>query len=286
MVASRLAPLIDLDLSAAPPPPNTKERAAAALQAAEAALKAKPDDLNARFARASAYFQLGENQKAIDDLNAVIEKAPQVVVAYQFRAIAHARLGHKDEARADLERFQKGNSTESQKLYLAVIVAAELGEGTDKAFETLEAALKKQPQDSMLHYDAACAYALASQALAGKDQAKGRGCAERAIRLLRTAIQNGYADYKHMQEDADLDPLRELPAFAEIMKAGHLDRSYAAVWTGDVRFEASPLFGLDPSLTSSGAGNWRHRAIAWLLSRSPRLLPRDRRSPPRSGTAR
>ena len=204
-------PLIDLDLSAAPPPPSTKGRAAAALQAAEATLKAKPDDLNARFARASAHFQQGENQKAIDDLNVVIEKAPKFVTASQFRSIAHARLGHKDQARADLERFQKGNATERQKLYLAVIVAAELGEGTDKALETLEEALKKQPQDSMLHYDAACACALASQALAGKDQAKGRELAERAIRLLRTAIQNGYADYKHMQEDTDLDPLRETP---------------------------------------------------------------------------
>ncbi len=31
------------------------------------------------------------------------------------------------------------------------------------------------------------------------------------------------------------------------MKAGHLDRSYAAVWMGDYRFEASPIFGLDPT---------------------------------------
>ena len=48
-----------------------------------------------------------------------------------------------------------------------------------------------------------------------------------------------------MQEAVDLDPCRDLPEFAEIMKAGHLDRSYAAVWAGDFRFEASPLFGLD-----------------------------------------
>ena len=80
VVAQQSGSLIDLDLAAAPPPPSTKERAASALQAAEAALKAKPDDLNARFARATAYFQLGEYQKAIDDLNAVIEKAPQFVV--------------------------------------------------------------------------------------------------------------------------------------------------------------------------------------------------------------
>ena len=256
----------------------------AALQAAEAALKAKPDDLNARFARASAYFQLGENQKAIDDFNADKEGTAD-----------HRRLsvpchrpcppGSQGRGPADLEQFQKGNSTERPELYLAVIVAAELGEGTDQALEALEAALKKQPKDSILHYNAACAYALASHALAGKDQAKGRELAERALRLLRTAIENGYADYKHMQEDADLDPLRELPAFAEIMKAGHLDRSYAAVWTGDVRFEATRSSGLDPPLTSSGAGNLWHRAIAWSLSRSPGLPPRHRRSPPRSGTA-
>ena len=140
-VARQAGSLIDLDLTAAPPPPSTKERAASALQVAEVALKAKPNDLNARFARASAYFQLGENPKAIDDLNAVIKKTPQTTVAYQSRALAHARLGHKDEALADLAQFQKGDSTESSRLYLAVVVAAELGEGTDQAFEKLDAAL-------------------------------------------------------------------------------------------------------------------------------------------------
>ena len=110
-------------------------------------------------------FSLERIQKAIDDLNAVIKKTPQTTVAYQSRALAHARLGHKDEALADLAQFQKGDSTESSRLYLAVVVAAELGEGTDQAFEKLDAALQKQPQDAGLHYDAACAYALASQPL-------------------------------------------------------------------------------------------------------------------------
>ncbi len=245
VVAQQSGSLIDLDLATAPPPPSTKDRATSALQVAEAAFKAEPDDLNARFGRATAHFQLGESQKAIDDLNAVIEKAPQFAFAYQYRAIAHARLGHKQQAKADLAQFQKGDSTESSRLYLAVVVAAELDEGTDKAFEALEAALKKQPQEALLHYYAACAYALATQAVAWKDQARGKSLSERALSLLRTAIQNGYSDYKHMQEDADLDPLRELPAFAVIMKVGHLDRSYAAVWTGHFRFEARPLLSLD-----------------------------------------
>jgi len=248
LVAQQTGSLIDLDLAAAPPPPSPNERAALALQAAETALKANPDDQSARLAQASAHLQLGESQKAIDDLDAVIKKSPQQTQAYQFRAIAHARLGRKDQARADLEKFEIGYRGESQKLYLTVIVAAELGEGTDQALERLEAALKEQPQDSGLHYDAACACALASQAVARKDQARSQSLSERALGLLHKAIENGYADYKHIQEDADLDPLREQPAFADIMKAGgHLERSYAAVWAGEFRFEASPILGLAPA---------------------------------------
>ena len=246
VVAQQAGSLIDLDLTAAPTPPSTKDRAASALQVAEATLKAKPDDLNARFNRATAYFQLGESQKAIDDLNAVIEKEPQAILAYQSRAIAHARLGHKQQAQADLMQFQKGLFPR-RELPTAVMVAVELGQGTDETLERLEASLKKQPQDSRLYYYAACAYSVASQAVARSDQARSKSLSERALSLLRKAIENGYADYKQMQEDADLDPIRDLPAFIEIMKVGHLDRSYAAVWMGDYRFEASPLLGLDPA---------------------------------------
>ena len=258
---ARHGSLIDFDLSAATPPPNTKNRATAALVVAEATLKAKPNDEEARLAQASAHLDLGENQKAIEELDVIIKMFPkdiqvdqfgpiarsQLYQIYQMVAIVHARLGHKDQARADLERFQKTRATERSKLYLGVIVAAELGDGIDKAFESLEAALEKQPQDSRLQYDAACAYALASQAIVRKHQAKGRELAERAIHLLRRALETGYADYRHMQEHTDLDPIRQLPAFGEIMNARHLERSYAVVWSRDVQFEALPLFGIDPS---------------------------------------
>ena len=227
---------------------STRERAKTALEAAEKGLKLKPDDLNTQFGRATAYFQLGEDRKALDDLRVLIEKAPQFVNFYQYRAIAYARLGQKKEALDDLAKFQKGDATENSKLYLAVIVAAELGEGVEQAFKSLEAVLQEKSKDIELLYVAACAYSLASQATAKRDQAKGKAHAERAIHLLQAAVRNGYADYNHMQEDADLDPIRDLAAFAEVMKVGHLDRQYTAVWTDvDVRFEANPILGLDPT---------------------------------------
>ena len=98
VVAQQSGSLIDLDLAAAPPPPSTKERAASVLQAAEAALKAKPDDLNARFGRATAHFQLGESQKAIDDLNVLIERHPTPItdsIDSSSISCPHNNLGHR-----------------------------------------------------------------------------------------------------------------------------------------------------------------------------------------------
>ena len=121
--------LIDLSVGVAVAPATTRNRASVALQRAEASLKAKPDDVSARFARASACLELGDYLKAIDDLDPVIKKAPQLAIAFQLRSIAHARLGHNEEARADLAQIQKSDSDQSTKLYVSVVAAAELGEG-------------------------------------------------------------------------------------------------------------------------------------------------------------
>jgi eukaryotic-like serine/threonine-protein kinase len=251
-VASELSPnagvtLIDMSVSGAAPPRTTRERASAALQRAEAALKAKPNDPNARFARADACFQLADYAKAMDDLDFLIKEAPQFASALRVRAIAHARLGQKSQALADLAQYEKVEAKESSKLCLAVIVAAESGEAAGRAFEKLDVALKNQPREIDLAYNAASAYALASQALAGSDAARSRALADRAINLLKTAVENGYSKFSEMQVAVDLDPIRGRPEFGEIMQAGHLDRAYATVSSGDLRFEAIPVYGLDPA---------------------------------------
>jgi serine/threonine protein kinase/formylglycine-generating enzyme required for sulfatase activity/tetratricopeptide (TPR) repeat protein len=245
-VAEQDGPLVDLSVFAAATLPGTKERARNGLQAAAADLKAKPGDLAALLSRATAYFLLEEYEKVIADLDAVIRKSPQLGTALRVRAIAHARLGHRDLAKADLERYQKGDATENSKLCIAAIVAADLGEGTDQALEAVRAALKRQPRDPGLHYDAACVYAQVSRALANKDRVKARSVTDEAIALLCRAIEYGYADYKLIQEDSDLDPIRHLPAFAGIARTGHLERAFAAVWTDEVRFEATHVVSVDP----------------------------------------
>ena len=263
--------LIDIAVSGVGKTQTIRDRVQAALQSADKKLKTKPDDLDARLARAMANFRLGENQKALDDLQVVIGKNPEAVSAKQYRVIALARLGKKQDAQSELAKLQKEVATESTKLYLAAVVAAELGEGTDKALETLEAAVQKQPKDADLRYEAARAFSLASRAISRSDKAKGRQLAERCLQWLREAVKNDDADFGKMDEDADLDPIRDNPAFAEIMKAGHPDRRYAAAWTSDARFEAMPIHGLDPAAHENKCRELiaqGYRPVSWSVTRT------------------
>jgi formylglycine-generating enzyme required for sulfatase activity/tetratricopeptide (TPR) repeat protein len=264
--------LLDIAVSGASKPQTIRDRAQAALERAEKRLKTKPDDLDSRLARAVANFRLGENPKALDDLQVVIGKNPEAISAKQYRVVALARLGQKQGALSELARFQKEDASESAKLSLAAVVAAGLGEGADKALEALEAAIKKRPKDSDLRYDAARAFSLVSKGICRSDRRMGRQLAGRSLQLLRELVKDGDVDFGKMDEEADLDPIRDDPAFAEIMKGGHPDRRYSAVWTSDATsFEAVPLYGLDPAahlrkcreLIAHG-----YRPISWSASRT------------------
>src|SRR5262249_9268938 len=101
--------LLDVAVSAASRPGTIQERARSALERADKALPAKPDNLDARRARAIANLRLGETAKALDDFNLLIGKDQDDVEALQYRAIALARLGKKSEARTELAKFLGGD---------------------------------------------------------------------------------------------------------------------------------------------------------------------------------
>ncbi|MGO9466786.1 MAG: hypothetical protein ACLQVF_21805 [Isosphaeraceae bacterium] len=239
--------LIDVAISEASKPQSIRDRAQAAIEKADKKLKSKPDDLDARFSRAMAHFRLGADQKALDDLQTVIAQNPEALSAKQYRVITLAHLGKKQDAQAELAKLQQQDGSESSQLYLAAVAAAELGDGLDAALASLEGALQRDPNDAGLRYDAARACSLASKAIARTDKTKGRRLAERCLQLLNDAVKNDDADFGKMDEEGDLDAIRDDPAFAEIMKAGHADRRYSAIWSNDASFEAVPIYGLDPA---------------------------------------
>ncbi len=60
------------------------------------------------------------------------------------------------------------------------------------------------PDDPFVFYNLACSLALVGQRA-------------EAIAALRHALQQGYADFEHLDQDSDLDALRDEPAFVAIL---------------------------------------------------------------------
>ena len=235
---------VDVQVSKAAPVQTTKQQFTKELADASKVLQAKADDVNARALRAEAYLHLGGENKALEDLSWLIQRLPTAAVLYQYRAVAHARLGKVKEAGDDLSKFNNLNATPGHGACLDAVISAYLGkegEGT-KRLEAFLVASTKPPE---LLYDAACAYALASQAVAKKDAGKTRLFADRAVALLKDAIAAGYTDYAKMQNEPDFDPLREHPGFLEILKTARLERRYTAVWHSSPSFVATEVHGLD-----------------------------------------
>jgi serine/threonine protein kinase/formylglycine-generating enzyme required for sulfatase activity/tetratricopeptide (TPR) repeat protein len=238
--------LVEVTVSEAGKRLSIPERAQATIARAQKILASQRDDLTALADVAGARLRLGENDKALVALNELLAKSKDDMNALELRAIVHARLGKKDLALADLAQYQK-QAPERSRLYLAAVVAAELGEGIDAATDALESALRKNPGDAELRFDVARAFALESKAIRRTDGVKARTLAERALALLANGTRDNDVSFNLLDDSPDLDPLRDDPALARILDAGHPERRFAAVWSTEARFEAVSLDALDPA---------------------------------------
>jgi formylglycine-generating enzyme required for sulfatase activity/tetratricopeptide (TPR) repeat protein len=236
----------DVRLMAAIPPRSRRERHEEQRAQADKTLQDKPDDLAARFQRGVALYYLGKHKQAMADLDEVIRKGknPAFTGGFQYRALARARLGQADGARADLAECQKRTADPSQKAYLDALVSTYLGEG-DAGLQRLEKVLAAQPGNADFLYNAGCAYAAAAEA-AGQDRPCADKNAGRALALLQQAVAAGYRKFHDMQRDDDLEVLHSRPAFQALLTGGHLERQYSAVWRVEVGYVGEASQGLDP----------------------------------------
>lgn len=66
-------------------------------------------------------------------------------------------------------------------------------------------------EDPVVHYNLACTLSRLGKLV-------------ESLQMLSTAIRLGYDDYGHIETDPDLDPLRELPEFAKLLRAKRVRR--------------------------------------------------------------
>jgi len=270
---------VDVCLYAAAPPADAPKRYADQLAAAEKTLLTKPDDLKALFQAGQARFRLGQDREALADLEALIAKTtnPSFTGGYQYRAFVNARLGNADAARTDLAAFLKRSTSAGLNVSVPAVVAAYLGEDVD-GMAKLEEAVAANKADAQMLYNAAEAAALTAHivrthqterlraglavvvGLPGQPApplplewlekqlaARADAYAERAVALLRQAVDASYSDFANMQTDYSFDSIRRNPGFIEVLGHGHLERQYAAVWHDSAPRESAESHGLSPA---------------------------------------
>ncbi len=159
--------------------------------------------------------------KAINTLTAIHENEPREVTVRMFlrtchenRAIAFDRLKQYEEAiQAWGKAIDLSPIEELPGLRVAQAISRlQAGQVAEAMAEVAE--LVKSPDGPADRwYDFACFYSIASDKVPDKKDEYS----QRAVELLQQAVDAGYNDAAHMQQDTDLDPLRDHEDFKALL---------------------------------------------------------------------
>lgn len=188
-------------------------------------------------ARACHYRYAGMYEDAIEDFSKVIELYPTSGYGYYNRGWCYELSGNDEEAmknynegleidktypylflmRGEL-RLKQGNQDGAKEDFEMVVkLDTSVIDGScrhyalhflgkdDEAKEWMDKLIAEDPDDSGNYYDMACLYSR-------------MGKLDEAVDALRTALEKGYRRFPHIENDDDLDPIRSLPSFIELME--------------------------------------------------------------------
>ena len=186
-------PQWDISLAAAGKLPDPLDHYRQQLTVIQQAPPEQVDTPRLRLVRAVVNYRLGDAQASLNDLDFLIRQDASSATVIRYRALALARLRKAEEARDALEAFLAQDDNQTLSGYMQVMVSAWLGEvaAAQKSLDDLVAAANGQGE---VLYDAACAAAQASMALADHGAEQAQSFRDRAFDLLRQAQEAGYRD--------------------------------------------------------------------------------------------
>ena len=188
-------------------------------------------------ARACHYRYAGMYEDAIEDFSKVIELYPTSGYGYYNRGWCYELSGNDEEAmknynegleidrsypylflmRGELRLKQGNQGGAMEDFEMVVKLDTSVTDGScrhyalhflgkdDEAKEWMDKLIAEDPDDSGNYYDMACLYSR-------------MGKLDEAVDALRTAFEKGYRRFPHIENDDDLDPIRSLPSFIELME--------------------------------------------------------------------
>lgn len=162
-----------------------------------------PDIELGYYQRAYINIHSGNLTSAIDDFTKAIELNPEEYSIYTMRANTYMHLCDTLSAMKDWEYI--ASHDKAVGVSNAGMYALYWTGHPDKALEWLNQMLQSTDDISGTYYDASCLHSI-------------MGLKKEAIDYLRRAIESGYNDYNNIRHDWDMDNIRQLPEFKELMR--------------------------------------------------------------------
>jgi clan AA aspartic protease (TIGR02281 family) len=198
------------------------------------ALQLEPNNLRAKATKADVLYESGHVEEAIKELDFILSDYPDWTYGYHRRGWFKENGGYVDGAIDDYttaitlnpedaysffcrgKMYEKrGNASLAKEDYMkAIELDTEPNESSVAQFAYYHLGQKEKAIDFMNriidntngdYYDAACLYSI-------------MGEKEKALDYLRMAFSHGYRRFAHLAIDADLDNIRNLPAFKEMIQ--------------------------------------------------------------------
>jgi TolB-like protein/Tfp pilus assembly protein PilF len=177
----------------------------------EAALRLNPMLYEAHYFYGRACLTEGKFEEAVSHYREAWRVRPEDYQAIYLSAEALMKLRRREEA---LDAARHGldvadahlelNPDDARAWYLSAGALMRLGQ-RDQALERARRALAIDPEDPAVLYNVACVYALA-------------GSSEEALDQLDKAIQNGFGHRDWLENDSDLDSIRDEPRFQTLLR--------------------------------------------------------------------
>lgn len=151
------------------------------------------------------WFKEGINdvEGAIEDFTLSITLDPEYIYSYESRANMYEKQGKTELAKADYEKMIELEPTPAD--YRVSMYAYQALGNYDKAIEVMNTIMARDSTRAGTFYEAACLYSRMKKT-------------KEALSYLEKCLSMGYKRFAHISIDHDMDNIRELPKFRELIK--------------------------------------------------------------------
>lgn len=162
-----------------------------------------------------------DTEGAVEDYTMSIVLQPDYAYAYLGRGEMYGLQGDRKAAEEDYKKVIELDTIPSHNSCAQYAYAC-LGQ-KGKAIEFMDKVIANGPDNADNYYDAACLYSK-------------MGELEKAVDFLQTALEKGYRRFAHLEIDDDLDAIRELPKYKELI------RQYKSIFESEYKMQDASVY--------------------------------------------